>query len=165
MPLLILFSKIFFSCYLCPMGIITDPDAYFMQEALKLADKALREDEVPIGAIIVSNNHIIAKAHNLVERLKDPTAHAEMQAITAACNHFGAKYLVDCTLYVTLEPCPMCAAACHWAQIGRIVYAASDPKMGYSRYGQLLHPKTDISTGIEGERAKELLVNFFKGKR
>jgi len=147
------------------MGIITDPDAYFMQEALKLADKALREDEVPIGAIIVSNNQIIAKAHNLVERLKDPTAHAEMQAITAACNHFGAKYLVDCTLYVTLEPCAMCAAACHWAQIGRIVYAASDPKMGYSRYGQLLHPKTDISTGIEGERAKELLVNFFKGKR
>ncbi len=147
------------------MGIIQDPDTYFMQEALKLAEKALQEDEVPIGAVIVSENRIIAKTHNLIERLNDPTAHAEMQAITAACNHFGAKYLPDCTLYVTLEPCPMCAAALHWAQIGRVVYGAADPKMGFSRYKHLLHPKTECVAGVLAERSTELLQLFFRGKR
>ena len=147
------------------MGIIQDPDVFFMQEAIKLAHKALEEDEVPVGAIIVAGNQIIAKAHNLVERLKDPTAHAEMQAITSACNHFQSKYLNECTLYVTLEPCPMCAAASHWAQLGRIVYGASDPKMGYARHQHLLHPRTQVRPGIEGETAKTMLQQFFTGKR
>ncbi|MFI5171902.1 MAG: nucleoside deaminase [Chitinophagales bacterium] len=147
------------------MGIIQNPDGYFMNEALKLAEKALREDEVPIGAVIVAENKIIAKSHNLVERLTDPTAHAEMQSITSACNFFNAKYLPDCTLYVTLEPCPMCAAAAHWAQIGRLVYGATDPKMGYSRFHRLLHPKTEVVAGIEAERSKTLMQNFFRGKR
>jgi len=147
------------------MGIISDPDEYFMAEALKLAEKALQEDEVPIGAIIVSNNGIIAKSHNLVEKLHDPTAHAEMQAITAACNHFGAKYLPDCTMYVTVEPCPMCAAALYWSQIGRLVYGASDPKMGYTRYQGMVHPKTEVKKNVLAEKSSRLLVNFFKGKR
>ena len=147
------------------MGIIQDPDAYYMLEALKMANKALEEDEVPVGAIIVAGSQIIAKAHNLVERLHDPTAHAEMQAITAACNHFQSKYLNECTLYVTLEPCPMCAAAAHWAQIGRVVFGASDPKTGYQRHGQLLHPRTEVTAGVEGEAAKEILQRFFSGKR
>lgn len=147
------------------MGIIKDPDAYFMAEALKLAEKALQEDEVPIGAIIISANGIIAKAHNLVEKLHDPTAHAEMQAITAACNHFDSKYLTDCTIYVSLEPCPMCAAALNWSQITRLVYGASDPKMGFSKYPGILHPKTEIKNGVMAERSTELLQKFFKGKR
>ncbi len=147
------------------MGIITDPDGFFMDEALKMAEKALQEDEVPVGAIIVAANQIIAKSHNLVEKLSDPTAHAEMQSITAACNHFNSKYLADCTLYVTLEPCPMCAAASYWAQIGRIVYAASDPKMGFSRHEHLLHPKTAVTSGIGAEKSQIMLKNFFTGKR
>ena len=147
------------------MGIISDPDAFFMEEALKMAEKALQEDEVPVGAVIVAGQQIIAKAHNLVERLSDPTAHAEMQAITSACNHFNAKYLPECTLYVTLEPCPMCAAASYWAQIGRIVYAATDPKMGFSRHQHILHPKTTISQGVGAEKSQIMLKNFFVGKR
>ncbi len=147
------------------MGIIQDADTFFMLEALKLAQKALEEDEVPVGAIIVSGTQIIAKAHNLVERLSDPTAHAEMQAITAACNHFQSKYLNTCTLYVTLEPCPMCAAAAHWAQIGRVVYGATDPKMGYTRHQHLLHPRTEVRQGVEGDAARKLLQHFFSGKR
>ena len=147
------------------MGIIQDPDAFFMQEALKLATKALEEDEVPVGAIIVSGGQIIAKAHNLVERLHDPTAHAEMQAITAACNHFQSKYLNECTLYVTLEPCPMCAAAAQWAQVGRVVFGASDPKMGYRRFGHMLPPRTEVLEGVESERATAMLKQFFSGKR
>lgn len=147
------------------MGIIQNPDGYFMNEALKLAEKALQEDEVPIGAVIVAEYRIIAKSHNLVERLNDPTAHAEMQAITSACNFFGSKYLMDCTIYITLEPCPMCAAATYWAQMGRLVYGASDPKMGYSRFHNLLHPKTEVISGIESERSKELMQKFFRGKR
>jgi len=147
------------------MGIISDPDYFFMQEALKEAGKALEEDEVPVGAVIVSGTTVIARAHNLSERLHDPTAHAEMQAITAACNHFQAKYLADCTLYVTLEPCPMCAAAAHWAQLGRIVYAAADPKMGYSRHQGLLHPRTEVRQGVEEKAASEMLKLFFTGKR
>lgn len=147
------------------MGIIQDPDLFFMEEALKMAEKALHEDEVPIGAIIVAGHQIVAKAHNLVERLSDPTAHAEMQAITSACNHFNAKYLPDCTLYVTVEPCPMCAAATYWAQMGRIVFATGDPKMGYSRHNHILHPKTVVSQGVGAEKAQLLLKNFFIGKR
>lgn len=147
------------------MGIIQDPDEYFMAEALKLANRALQEDEVPVGAIIVADNGIIAKSYNLVEKLHDPTAHAEMQAITAACNHFGSKYLQDCTIYVTLEPCPMCAAALYWSQIGRIVYGASDPKMGYSRYKGLIHPKTEVKHEVLASKSAELLTKFFKGKR
>jgi tRNA(adenine34) deaminase len=147
------------------MGIITNPDEYFMNEALKLAQQALAEDEVPIGAVIVSNNKIVAKAYNLVERLNDPTAHAEMQAITAACNYFGAKYLHDCTLYVTIEPCTMCATAAFWAQISNIVYSADDPRLGFTKHKNILHPKTECSHGILAERSLQLLTNFFKGKR
>ncbi|MEZ5014599.1 MAG: nucleoside deaminase [Chitinophagales bacterium] len=147
------------------MGIISDPDAFFMEEALKLARQAFDADEVPVGAVVVSDNLIIARAYNLVERLHDPTAHAEMQAITAACNHFGTKYLNACTLYVTLEPCPMCAAALQWAQVGRIVFGTSDPKMGYSRMPGILHPRTEVTQGICAEPAAQLLSDFFKGKR
>jgi tRNA(adenine34) deaminase len=147
------------------MGILRDPDLYFMSEALKLAEKAFDEDEVTVGAVVVSNNSIIARSHNLVEKLNDPTAHAEMQAITAACHHFGSKYLSDCTIYVTLEPCPMCAAALYWAQVGKIVYGAPDPKMGFSRYHNLLHPGTEINNGLLAAESSELLIRFFKGKR
>ena len=125
----------------------------------------MQEDEVPVGAIIVTGTQIIAKAHNLVERLNDPTAHAEMQAITSACNHFGSKYLTDCTLYVTLEPCPMCASASHWAQIGRIVYGASDPKLGFTLFPGILHPRTECYSGVHGDKAGNLLKLFFRGKR
>lgn len=154
-----------FPAYLRPVGILQDPDIYFMEQAIQLAASALQQDEVPVGAIVVSGTQIIAKAHNLVERLHDPTAHAEMQAITAACNYFGSKYLQDCTIYVTLEPCTMCATAIFWAQFGRLVYGASDPKLGYSRFKNVLHPKTEVTANIESEKCAELLVRFFKGKR
>lgn len=147
------------------MGLIQNPDQYFMQRAIVLARQALEEDEVPVGALIVSDTKIIAQSHNLVERFCDPTAHAEMQAITAACNYFGSKYLPDCTIYVTLEPCTMCATAIFWAQIGRLVYGASDTKLGFSRYDNILHPKTEITSGIESDACAALLKNFFKGKR
>lgn len=147
------------------MGILSNPDEYFMGEALKLARKALEEDEVPIGAVIIADNRIVARAYNLVERLNDPTAHAEMQAITAACNFFGSKYLNDCTLYVTIEPCPMCAAALYWSQIGRLVFGAKDQKMGFERYKNILHPKTVCEHGILADKSSELLTNFFRGKR
>lgn len=147
------------------MGLIQNPDQYFMQRAIVLARQALEEDEVPVGALIVSDTKIIAQSHNLVERFCDPTAHAEMQAITAACNYFGSKYLPDCTIYVTLEPCTMCATAIFWAQIGRLVYGASDTKLGFTRYDNILHPKTEITSGIESDACAALLKNFFKGKR
>lgn len=147
------------------MGLLSNPDHYFMQQAIKLAEQALEQDEVPVGAVVVSGHHIIARAHNLVELLHDPTAHAEMQAITAACNHFGSKYLTECTIYVTLEPCTMCATAIFWAQVGRLVYGASDPKLGFSRHEGILHPKTEVLGGIESEKCAALLKNFFKGKR
>ncbi len=115
--------------------------------------------------MIVCHNKIVAKAYNLVERLNDPTAHAEMQAITAACNHFGTKYLPDCTLYVTLEPCTMCATAAFWAQIGKIIYGANDPRLGFSKHSNILHPKTECSQDILAERSLQLLTDFFKGKR
>jgi tRNA(adenine34) deaminase len=141
-------------------------DERFMREALKEAQKAFDADEVPVGAIIVSNNQIIARSHNLTERLTDVTAHAEMQAITAAANFLGGKYLTDCTLYVTLEPCPMCAGALHWAQIGRIVFGAIDVKRGYQRIKPgLLHPKTEVLPKILEDDCAALLKTFFKKKR
>ena len=141
-------------------------DAYFMNEAFKEAQKAYDADEVPVGAVIVCDNKIIARAHNLTERLNDVTAHAEMQAITSAANYLGGKYLNECVLYVTLEPCPMCAGALGWSQVSKVVYAAPDPKKGFSKIAYpLLHPKTRVFDGIMQEPCSELLRKFFKEKR
>lgn len=141
-------------------------DAYFMNEALKEAQKAFDADEVPVGAVIVANNKIIARAHNLTERLTDVTAHAEMQAITAAANALGGKYLHECTMYVTLEPCPMCAGALNWAQITKVVYGANDEKRGYRLFGTtMLHPKTLVSSGVKSEECGQLIRTFFNSKR
>jgi tRNA(adenine34) deaminase len=141
-------------------------DAYFMREAFKEAQKAFDQDEVPVGAVVVCNNQIIARAHNLTERLNDVTAHAEMQAITAAANYLGGKYLNECTLYITLEPCVMCAGAIHWAQLQKIVFAASDPKRGYLKLNQnVLHPKTIVESGIMALECSNIIANFFKEKR
>lgn len=141
-------------------------DECFMRSALNEAQDALMEDEVPVGAVVVTNGQIIGKGHNRTQVLHDVTAHAEMQAITAASNYLGAKYLNDCTLYVTLEPCVMCAGALAWAQIGRVVYAASDPKKGYSLIHQnLLHPKTEVCQGVLEAEAAQLLKEFFDKKR
>lgn len=137
-----------------------------MKLAFNEAKQALAEDEVPIGAVIVANGKVIGKGYNQTERLKDVTAHAEMLAITAAANYLNAKFLDSCTLYVTLEPCPMCAAALRWARIGKIVYAAKDEKFGYSTVSpKLLHPKTEIKTGILEHECSHLMTNFFKEKR
>lgn len=137
-----------------------------MREALREAQAAAAEDEVPIGAVVVCRGRIIGKGHNMVERLNDPTAHAEMIAITAACSEMGGKYLTDCTLYVTVEPCPMCAAALAWSQISRVVYGAADPKRGYSLFSpRLLHPKTEISGGILQQECSSLIVDYFRNKR
>lgn len=141
-------------------------DNYFMKEALKEAEKAFEADEVPVGAVIVANTRVIARGYNLTERLNDVTAHAEMQAITAAANALGGKYLHDCTLYVTLEPCPMCAGALNWAQITRIVYGAPDPKRGFSKFTEaLLHPKTHVQGGIMEAECAEIVKKFFNSKR
>ena len=141
-------------------------DNYFMQRALQEAEQALREDEVPIGAVIVSNNQIIARAHNLTEHLNDVTAHAEMQAITAAADTLGGKYLTDCTIYVTVEPCPMCAGAIGWAQIGRLVYGTPDPKRGYTILAPaVLHPKTTVTSGVLADQCAHLITDFFRKKR
>ncbi|MEE4196278.1 MAG: nucleoside deaminase [Bacteroidales bacterium] len=141
-------------------------DEYFMKEALKEARKALEQGEVPIGAVIVSNQQVIARAHNLTETLNDVTAHAEMQAITAAANHLGGKYLTDCTLYVTLEPCVMCIGASAWAQLARVVYGAPDPKKGYTRYdSKMTHPRTDIVPGVLSDDCSRMITGFFKSKR
>ncbi len=143
---------------------MTDFD--YMKQALAEARKAFDEDEVPIGAVIVCNGRIIARAHNLTETLNDVTAHAEMQAITAAATNIGGKYLGDCTLYVTVEPCPMCAGAIAWSQLGRLVYGAADEKRGYLRYSpNVLHPKTDVTSGICADEASELMKKFFQSKR
>ena len=143
-----------------------EPDEKYMREALREAQAAAAEDEVPIGAVVVSRGRIIAKGHNMVEVLKDPTAHAEMIAITAACEAVGGKYLTDCTLYVTVEPCPMCAAALGWSQISRIVYGAPDPKRGYTGFSpNLLHPKTEVTGGVLADECSELVSGYFKGKR
>jgi tRNA(adenine34) deaminase len=138
----------------------------YMRAALAEAGKAFDKKEVPVGAIVVCNEMIIARAHNLTETLKDPTAHAEMQAITAATNWLGGKYLTDCTIYVTLEPCAMCAGAIGWSQAKALVYGAKDEKKGYSSISDLLlHPKTKTTPGILEEECRELLMKFFKSKR
>lgn len=143
---------------------MTDTD--YMKQALIEAQKAYEQDEVPIGAVIVCKGRIIARAHNLTEMLNDVTAHAEMQAITAAANNIGGKYLNDCTLYVTVEPCPMCAGAIGWSQLGRLVYGAEDEKRGYRRYApDVLHPKTDVVSGVCADEATALMKEFFKNKR
>lgn len=137
-----------------------------MRAALAEAETALAEDEVPVGAVITAGNRIVARAHNQTERLHDATAHAEMLAITAAEDHFGGRVLEACTLYVTLEPCVMCAGACYWTRIGRIVVGARDPKRGFLRYGaSILHPRTELVEGIEATRCGELLTAWFRSRR
>ena len=137
-------------------------DEYFMAEALVMAHRAFDENEIPVGAVICSGETIIARAHNQTELLHDATAHAEILAITAASEYLGAKYLRECTLYVTLEPCVMCAGALFWTQIGRVVYGAGDEKRGFSRIGtNLLHPKTQLTSGIFAQESAELLTKFF----
>ena len=137
-------------------------DENFMREALKQADMALMDKEIPVGAVIVCNKRIIARAYNQTEKLVDSTAHAEMLALTAAFNYLGAKYLPECTLYVTLEPCGMCAGALFWSQIGKLVFAAEDPKRGFSQINPgLLHPKTKVVQGILAEDSKQILDKFF----
>jgi tRNA(adenine34) deaminase len=141
-------------------------DEFFMKKALQEAQKAFEKDEIPVGAVIVANKQTIAKAHNQTEQLKDVTAHAEMLAITAASDYLDAKYLSGCTLYVTLEPCPMCASALAWAKIDKIVIGAADEKKGFSLLDEkLLHPKTIIQRGVLAEESKALLQNFFAQKR
>ena len=148
------------------MSIFDNPDEYYMQQALREAQAAFDEDEIPVGAVIVSGDRIIARAHNNTERLHDVTAHAEMLAFTAATNFLDAKYLTDCTLYVTLEPCVMCAGAAGWTQIGRIVYGASDPKRGFERLGRaMLHPKTIVQNGLLKEECETLLKTFHQHHR
>jgi tRNA(adenine34) deaminase len=144
----------------------TFSDEYFMRIALNEAQQAYDVDEVPIGAIIVCGNRIIGRGHNLTERLHDVTAHAEMQAITAAANFLGAKYLIDCTLYVTIEPCPMCAGALYWSQITKLVIGAKDSKKGFTKLqNNLLHPKTELSFGILESECGALMTSFFQSKR
>lgn len=141
-------------------------DDYFMKMALMEAEEALTEDEIPIGAVIVLNNKVIARGHNHTQLLNDVTAHAEMEAITAAANHLGAKYLNDCTLYVTIEPCVMCAGAIAWAQLGTLVYGASDPKRGFTTLNSpILHPKTIVRSGVLGEECETIMKSFFEKKR
>lgn len=148
------------------MSIFDNPDEYYMQQALLEAKAAFAEEEIPVGAVIVSGERIIARSHNNTERLHDVTAHAEMLAFTAATNMLNAKYLTDCTLYVTLEPCVMCAGAAGWTQIGRIVYGASDPKRGFERFGRgMLHPKTVVESGILKEECEALMKEFFQQRR
>jgi len=142
------------------------PDDFFMKEALKEARLALAEDEIPIGAIVVCKGQIIGRGHNLTERLNDVSAHAEMQALTAAANYMGGKYLKDCTLYVTLEPCVMCAGASYWFQLSKIVFGAYDTQRGFGRISQkITHPKTIITGGIFENECSELVREFFKKKR
>lgn len=147
------------------MALSVYSDESFMKMAYQEAQKALEADEIPIGAVIVCNNKVLARTHNQTEMLNDVTAHAEMLAITAAANSLGAKYLDECTLYVTLEPCPMCAGALCHAHIGRIVWAADDPKNGFSRFGNMLHPKTKVQSGLMKDECLALLTDFFKKKR
>lgn len=143
-----------------------DNNEKYMREALREALAALEEDEVPIGAVVVCRGSIIARGHNMTERLHDPTAHAEMIALTAATEAVGGKYLNDCTLYVTVEPCPMCAAALCWAQLGGLVYGAPDIKRGYSLYSpSLLHPRTAVVSGVLSEECSGLVSSYFKSKR
>lgn len=141
-------------------------DEYYMRMALAEATRAAERDEVPVGAVIVAGKSIIARAHNLTETLNDPTAHAEMQAITAAASYLGGKYLTDCTIYVTVEPCIMCAGALAWSQISTLVYGAPDPKKGYTTTGAvILHPKTEVRSGVLSGECSELMKTFFRKKR
>jgi tRNA(adenine34) deaminase len=141
-------------------------DSYFMRQALLEAEKALLEGEVPVGAVVVAGNQIIGRGYNLTEKLHDVTAHAEIQAITAAANYLGAKYLKDCSLYVTLEPCPMCAGALYWSQLGKIIYGAPDIKRGALRHDpSLFHPSTTVIGGVEEDTCVKLMRTFFEGKR
>lgn len=150
--------------YFCFMiDIFTDE--YFMKKALQEAEMAFDKDEIPVGAIIVIDNKVIARSHNLTELLNDVTAHAEMQAITAAANFLGGKYLKDCTLYVTLEPCQMCAGALYWSQISKIVFGASDEHRGYEKMGTQLHPKTVVVRGVMAYEASDLMKRFFVKRR
>ena len=145
---------------------MTDTDERYMREALREARAAGAEDEVPIGAVVVYRGRVIARGHNMTERLHDPTAHAEMIALTAATEALGGKYLDDCTLYVTVEPCPMCAAALCWAQLGRLVWGAPDVRRGYSLFSpSLLHPRTEVSSGLLGDECAALVKEYFKSKR
>lgn len=137
----------------------------FMREALREAEKALKLDEVPVGAVVVCKNKIIARGHNLTQQLNDVTAHAEMQAITAAANALGGKYLSECSVYITLEPCVMCAGALFWAQPEKVIFGAADPKRGCSLHGNLFHPKTEIISGIMEEECGKVLKSFFRLKR
>lgn len=141
-------------------------DEYFMRQALQEANKAFEADEVPVGAVVVANNQIIARSHNLTERLHDVTAHAEMQAITAAAEYLGGKYLTGCTLYVTVEPCVMCAGALYWSQLDKVVFGTRDEKRGAGRYQQqLYHPKTVVTNGVLEKECSEIMQLFFKQKR
>ncbi len=141
-------------------------DVYFMRQAIEQAKLAAADGEVPVGAVIVTQDRIIARGHNETERLQDVTAHAEIIAITAAANHLGSKYLPDCTLYVTLEPCVMCAGALAWAQLGRVVFGAADEKRGFMRHGkELLHPKTVLAYGVLHDECAEMMTRFFQKKR
>lgn len=141
-------------------------DSFYMNRALEEARRAAEQGEVPVGAVVACRDRIIARAHNLTEMLHDVTAHAEMQAITAAANALGGKYLDVCTLYVTVEPCPMCAGALAWAQLGRLVYGASDPKRGYTTLqAPMLHPKTQVTAGVLADECGALMTDFFRQKR
>ena len=143
-----------------------EEDIIYMKQALAEANKAYSQGEIPIGAVVVCRGKIIARSHNLTELLHDVTAHAEMQAITAAAEHLGGKYLTDCTLYVTVEPCVMCAGALGWSQISRIVYGTPDEKRGYARFApNALHPRTQVTSGVMAEECAELVQRFFKEKR
>lgn len=147
------------------MNLVFD-DEYFMRQALLEANKAYDRGEIPVGAVVVCQNRIIVRSHNLTEALTDVTAHAEIQSVTAAANILGGKYLTECTLYVTLEPCPMCAGSLAWAQLHRLVYGASDVKRGYSLFSpNLLHPKTQVKSGVLSDECTQLMKNFFKEKR
>ncbi|MFZ4436738.1 MAG: nucleoside deaminase [Flavobacterium psychrophilum] len=140
-------------------------DAYFMKKALQEAEMAFEKGEIPVGAIVVVEDRIIARSHNLTELLQDVTAHAEMQAITSAAHFLGGKYLKNCSLYVTLEPCQMCAGALYWSQLSKVVYGASDEQRGFVKMGTQLHPKTQVISGILAEEAAELLKRFFAQRR
>ena len=140
-------------------------DTYFMRKALAEAEQAFTKGEIPVGAVVVANDQIIARGHNLTELLNDVTAHAEMQVITAAANHIGGKYLKGCTLYVSLEPCQMCAGALYWSQLSKLVFAASDTQRGYRQMGAKLHPKTEVVSGVLEQEAGQLLKRFFIEKR
>ena len=164
MFLIIKLTKIISNPYFCFM-INLFTDEYFMKKALQEAQMAFDKGEIPVGALIVIDNKVIARSHNLTELLHDVTAHAEMQTITAAANYLGGKYLIGCTLYVTLEPCQMCAGALYWSQISRIVYGATDENRGFVKMGTQLHPKTTVVKGVLANEASELMKRFFVERR